>query len=80
MVNGCAYGKVTRTIVVNNKEMIREIKDKIDSIDKRNTDMFNHMTDKLEKITRGKLDWRVVIIITILSNLCVGLLIKLGAG
>ena len=76
MSDGCSYGKVTRTIVLDIRDDIKEIKEKVENIDKSTLEMFNHMTEKLQAISKGKLDWKTVLIITLLSNVCVGLIIE----
>ena len=60
MVKSCAYGEVTR-------EMVNEIKDKIDKLDCRMTELFNHQSSRLPL-------W-VTILFTILGSLVTGLII-----
>ena len=58
---GCSYGKVTRQMVIDIKEDIKEIKENVDK-------MINHYSKRLPL-------W-ATIIITLLSSLCVGLIVR----
>jgi hypothetical protein len=68
---GCAYGQVTRQKVDDIGENISEIKDKLESMDNKITDLFNHQSSRLPL-------WGTLII-TLLSSLVVGLIVKILA-
>lgn len=65
--NGCAFGQVTREITNEIRNNVVEIKDKIDNLDTKMTDLYNHQSNRVPI-------W-VTALITILSSLCVGLII-----
>ena len=65
--NGCSFGKVSREKIVNLKESFGNVERKIDKIDARITELFNHNSKKIHPIA--------VIIITILASLCTGLIV-----
>ena len=65
--NGCAFGKVSREKIDNLKESFGNVERKIDKLDMRMTELFNHNSKKIHPIA--------VIMITILASLCTGLIV-----
>ena len=68
---GCAFGQVTRQKVDDIGEDISEIKRKLDGVDEKITDLFNHQSSRLPL-------WGTLII-TLLSSLVIGLIVKILA-
>jgi len=62
--NDCTYGKVTRQIVTDMKEDVKDIKGKIDSLFDFYHNLNNHYSKRLPH-------W-ATIIITVLTSICVG--------
>ena len=65
--SGCSFGKVSREKIENIKESFNSVERKIDRLDMRMTELFNHNSKKIHPIA--------VLIITILASLCTGLIV-----
>ena len=62
--NGCSYGKVTRTMVDN-------IQKSLDRIESKNTEMFNHFSERYEVMfekLRSRAPYSLTIVISILAT------------
>ena len=71
-MSGCAFGKVSREKIENLKDAFGHVEKKIDKLDLRMTELFNHNSKKLHPVA--------VLIITILASLCTGLIVAAVKG
>jgi hypothetical protein len=67
LTNGCAFGQVTREKVESTHACILEIKQQLDEMDDKMTELFNHQSSRLP-------NWATAIGM-FLSALCSGLIL-----
>jgi len=66
---GCAYGKVTRT-------MLKGLEDKFDKFyDNDFKEVKNGIKEIRDKINNPRPSWAMTVVITVLSSTCVGLIV-----
>lgn len=79
--NGCAYGKVNRTLIENMKETMEkgfnDFGRRLDKIDTTQVDLFNHQSSRIPKDVANKMAWLTGILGTILGGVLIGLVMFL---
>jgi len=45
--NGCAYGQVTREMVTDIRDDLKGVKESIEKLDVKLTDLYNHQSNRL---------------------------------
>jgi hypothetical protein len=45
--NGCAYGQVTREMVTDIRDDLKGVKESIEKLDEKVTDIYNHQSNRL---------------------------------
>ena len=77
--DGCAYGMVNREMINNLKSDLTEIKKSTGEIVESNNKMFNHFSERYEKMfdkVKNRISLPMTFVITFLTSLCVGLIVS----
>lgn len=81
MVNGCAFGKVSRNMIENLNDDFKnfrtEIRGEFTELKATNIKLFNHLSSRVPKEVANKMSWLMGLLGAIIGGVVIGVILSI---